>query len=113
VRIRPAVLLEALFGFGDLRRVPEVAEAGLVTADEDDGAVLAGRVDVVGLKDPQHRRCTGVWGAVRRRRTSQSVHVESARDHRMGLVAALVLQVAAVNFQRCQQRHHLPEDLLV
>jgi len=31
----------------------------------------------------------------------------------MGLVAALVLQVAAVNFQRCQQRHHLPEALLV
>jgi len=31
----------------------------------------------------------------------------------MGLLATLVLQVPAVNLKRGQQRHHLPEDLLV
>ncbi len=84
MRIRPAVLLEALLGFGDLRRVPEVAEAGLVAADEKDGDVIADRVGAVGVEDPQDRGALayGVLcvGGVRRRACMSNRDVTTGWD---------------------------------
>lgn len=104
--------VESGFGLGEVRRVPGVAQCGLVAAQKDDGH-LATRYPADRVEDAQHRWVVGVGRCLRRWGAPESVHVVTGGDNGMGLFPAFVVEVASVAFQCRQQCHHLTEDLLI